>query len=257
LLERILGHPATRGLDLDSPEVTALRREIVKSKPFLKTIYEEWYSLMIDRIPSGGGEVLELGAGGGFLKDLLPDVITSDLFEVPGVDRVVDALQMPFDDQVLKAILMTNVFHHIPDVARFISEAERTLRPGGRIVMIEPWNTPWSRLVHRRFHNEPMLPDVEEWAFPTTGPLSGANAALAWVVVDRDQERLETQWPNLTVTEIRPFMPFRYLVSGGVSLRSLQPGWAYPFWKAIDESSLVNPRMAVFALIILERSPSN
>ena len=67
------------------------------------------------------------------MKDLLPDVITSDLFEVPSVDRVVDAMHMPFDDQTLKAILMTNVFHHIPDVARFISEASRTLRPGGRI----------------------------------------------------------------------------------------------------------------------------
>ena len=253
MLDRVLGHPAARGLDLDSPELTALRREIVKTKPFLRTVYEEWYRLIVDSIPSGDGEVLELGAGGGFLKDLLPDVITSDLFDVPGVDSVVNALHLPFDEKTLKAILMTNVFHHIPDVAGFISEAERALRPGGCIVMIEPWNTPWSRFVHRRFHHEPMLTDVEEWTFPTTGPLSGANAALPWIVVDRDQDRLKREWPALTVTKIRPLMPFRYLVSGGVSLRSLQPGWAYPFWKAIDESSLVNPRMAVFALIVLER----
>lgn len=251
LVESLLGHPATRGLDLDDPATTAIRRDVVRSKPFLTAVYDEWYGMMIARVPDVAGALLELGAGGGFLQDRLADVITSDVFPVPGIDRVVDAQDMPFEDASLRAILMTNVFHHIPDVARFLSEAERTLVPGGRIVMVEPWNTGWSRFVHRHLHAEPMLPDVAKWEFPVSGPLSGANAALPWVVTTRDRERLESEW-RLRVVETKPFMPFRYLASGGVSLRSLQPLWSFKAWK-LAERGCVGSRMAVFALIVVER----
>lgn len=254
MLSRILAHPATRGLDLDSPETTALRRKIVRSKPFLRAIYEEWYEMISGRIPHGPGLIVELGAGGGFFDELMPELITSDVFPVPGVDRVIDAQEMPFEDDTVTAFVMTNVFHHIPNVGLFLSEAARTLHPRGRIAMIEPWNTGWSRLVHRLFHHEPMAPTVQDWEFPPTGPLSAANAALPWVVTVRDRDRLEGSWP-FRVVEIVPFMPFRYLLSGGVSMRSLQPGWAHGFWKTFEDWTGARKRMAVFALIVLERTP--
>jgi hypothetical protein len=49
-------------------------------------------------------------------------------------------------------------------------------------------------------------------------------------------------------------MPFRYLVSGGVSSRSLMPGLTYDFWRLIEHA--IHPwinQMAMFAQIILER----
>jgi SAM-dependent methyltransferase len=251
VLERLLGHPATRGLDLDDPATTAIRREVVRSKPFLKAVYDEWYGLMLARLPDVEGSLLELGAGGGFLKERQGDVITSEVFPVPGIDRVVDAQRLPFEDSSLRAILMTNVFHHIPDVALFLTEAERTLVPGGRIIMVEPWNTWWSRFVHRHLHVEPMMPDVAAWEFPASGPVSSANAALPWIVTARDRDKLESEW-RLRVIETRPFMPFRYLASGGVSLRSLQPRWTFNAWKAA-EGGWVGSRMAVFALIVVGR----
>lgn len=254
MLDRLLAHPMTKGLDLDDPDTTALRVKIVRSKPFLRAVYEEWYDLIGDQIPSGEGEVVELGAGGGFCGEHLEDVITSDVFPVPGVDRVIDARALPFEDERLKAIVMTNVFHHIPDVAPFLTEAQRTLRPGGRIVMVEPWNTGWSKLLHESFHNEPMVVDAPDWAFPDSGPLSAANAALAWVVCERDRAVLNRDWPHLQVTRVEPFMPFRYVLSGGVSLRSLQPGWMYPFWNWADNLPFLKHRMAVFALIVIERN---
>ena len=227
MLDRLLAYPLTEGLDLDSPETTTLRREIILSKPFLRSVYLDWYTQIIDRIPDGDGNVLEVGAGGGFLDSLLPGLITSEVFFVPGIDLVADARRLPFEDDSLKSIVMTNVFHHISDVAEFVSEAERALRPGGRVIMVEPWNTWWSQCVHEHFHDEPMVPDAVDWRFPTSGPLSGANAALTWIVASRDRDRLETGW-RLRVSEAEPFMPFRYVVSGDVSLRSLQPRWMYP-----------------------------
>jgi SAM-dependent methyltransferase len=251
LVERLLGHPSTRGLDLDDPATTAIRRAVVRSKPFLTAVYREWYSLMIARLPGVSGSLLELGSGGGFLKERLPDVITSDVFPVPGLDRVVDAQEMPFDDASLRAILMTNVFHHIPNTPGFLTEAERTLVPGGRIIMVEPWNTGWSRFVHRHLHVEPMLPEASGWEFPSSGPLSSANAALPWIVASRDRKRLESEW-RLRVVEVTPFMPFRYMASGGVSLRTLQPMWTFNLWKAAERGTL-GRRMAVFALVVVGR----
>jgi SAM-dependent methyltransferase len=251
-LTRLLAHPLTKGLDLDSPETTELRRRIILSKPFLRSVYIDWYDAISARLPSGPEPVLEIGAGGGFMETVIENLITSEVFLTSGIDLVADAEQLPFATGSLKAIVMTNVFHHLPNVARFLDEAERTIRHGGRIVMIEPWNTTWSRYVHERFHSEPMRPDSETWEFPTTGPLSGANAALAWIVVDRDVETLESNW-KFRVSEATPFMPFRYIASGGVSLRSIQPGWLHPLWRRIDEVGFLRRRYAVFALVVIDR----
>ena len=78
--------------------------------------------------------MLELGSEAGFLRQFLPEVITSEVFEPPGVRLIADACDLPFQDKSLDAIVMTNVFHHLPDVGRFILEAGRCVRPGGKIV---------------------------------------------------------------------------------------------------------------------------
>jgi SAM-dependent methyltransferase len=241
-----------RGLDLDDPATTDARRAIIRSKPFLRAIYEEWYDMIEVRLPAISGAVLELGSGAGFISDRLPGVITSDVFGVSGIDVVSRAEELPFAAESLRAIVMTNVFHHIPNVAVFLNEADRCLRVGGRIVMIEPWNTGWSRFVHKHFHDEVMDIESEEWAFPSSGPLSSANAALAWIVTERDRDRLRLNWPRLHLLEATPFMPFRYVLSGGLSVRSLQPFVAFGLWRSIDMSPLFR-RFALFAVIVVER----
>ncbi len=253
MLTRLLAHPATRGLNLDDPATTALRRDIVCGKPFLRKVYEEWYQRIVDALPDGGGEVLELGSGGGFLETHIPNLITSDVFPVPGIDRIVDARDLPFSDAALRAIVMVNVLHHVPDVELFFDEAQRTIRPGGRVIMIEPWNTKWSRYVHEKWHKEPFRPDATTWSFPESGPISGANAALPWIVAERDRARFESMWPGLRVAAVNPFMALRYLASGGVSLRSLQPGWSYETWKGAERRLGIEKRMAVFAFIVVDR----
>jgi hypothetical protein len=49
-------------------------------------------------------------------------------------------------------------------------------------------------------------------------------------------------------------MPFRYLVSGGVSMRTLMPGWTTPLWKTIERACEPQmKRLAMFSLISLRR----
>jgi SAM-dependent methyltransferase len=249
---RLLSHPLTRGVDVDDPRSTLLRREIIRTKPFLRKIYAEWYSAVCSRLPAQQDAILEIGSGAGFLKQLLPQVVTSEVFPLEGVDRVEDATALSYADASLDAIVMTDVLHHIPDVGAFLGEASRTLRPGGRLVMVEPWTTRWSTWVYRTLHPEPFRPDAVEWELPPGGPLSAANGALPWIVFSRDRARFEATYPELELVSIEPLMPVAYLASGGVSMRALAPGGIYAAVRTF-ERRILREHGAMFALIEVRR----
>lgn len=254
MLKRLLEHPLTRGMAPDDPRTTLLRRQIIASKPFLRRLYGEWYAALGRAVPEGPGKVLELGAGAGFLKQVVPGALASELFLTPGIDVVLDAQRLPMKDASLKALLMVDVFHHLPDAALFLAEAVRCLRPGGQLAMVEPWVTPWSRFVYGRLHPEPFEPEAPQWAFPSTGPLSGANSALPWMVFERDRAQFEARFPELEIVSLELGYPISYLTSGGVSMRSLTPDWSYAFWRAAERG--LSPwarRLALFACIVVRR----
>ena len=258
-LMTLLTHPLVRNFDIDAPETTVLRSLIVKKKSFLKQLYREWYiSLSSSLPPNVRGPVLELGSGGGFLKDFVSDLITSEILQIPCVDVVLDAQRLPFRSASLRGIVMLDVFHHLPRVESFLSEAATCVKPDGVIVMIEPWNTPWSRLVFKYLHHEPFDTGAEEWSLPEEGgPLSQANSSLPWIVFDRDREVFEQKFPTWQIAGIRLHTPFRYLLSGGVSLRSLMPGCLFGMWRRLEDS--IQPWMhslGMFATITLVRRPS-
>lgn len=251
IINRVLGHPLTRGLSVDDPLTTLLRRKIIQEKAFLRALYSDWYEQIVGAL-SGRRNVLELGSGAGFFRELFPDAITSELFHMPGVRLVADACALPFSNNSLDAIVMTDVFHHIPDVNRFLLEATRCVSSGGKIIMIEPWRTPWSEWIYTHFHSEPFIPN-SGWEIPSSGPLSGANGALPWIVFHRDRELFEALHPQWHIQKIELIMPFTYLLSGGVSMRNLMPGWMYHPTRAL-ERILCQKHWAMFALIELERA---
>jgi len=255
MITKLLAHPLTRGKDLDSPETTWLRKQIIEDKPFLRKIYEEWYQLLLAEIPQNmEGGVLELGSGAGFFSRVAPDAITSDVFHISGLTLVLDAHRLPFRAGSLKAIIMTNVLHHLPDPTKVFSESMRCIRVGGKMAMIEPWLTSWSRFAYKRLHHEPIDESAAEWTVSGQGPLSGANGALPWIIFRRDRDVFIRKFPMWKITEIFPIMPFRYLLAGGISMRSLMFGRAFRLWRSFE--NLLKPwmpRLAMFAKIVLVR----
>jgi SAM-dependent methyltransferase len=242
-------------LTIDNPEVTGLRKDVLKEKVFLRKIYEEWYGLIASALPRVEGEVLEVGSGPGFFQDVVEEAICSEAFFGTNTDIVMDACEMAFRPGTLRAIVLTDVLHHLPKPRSFFSEAVRCLKPAGVIIMIEPWVTSWSRFVYQRLHYEPFCETTREWEFNGTGPLSGANSALPWIVFARDRSRFEQEFPQLKVESITPMMPFRYLLSGGVSYKSLQPGCTFSLWRGIERA--LKPLMgtlAMFARIVITRT---
>jgi SAM-dependent methyltransferase len=256
-LRRTLAHTMTANQDfhIDNPETTDLHRAIIQSKPFLKRIYQEWYTLLAKWVPAGEAPVVELGSGAGFFGDFLPGVITSEVCFFPSVNLVFDGQIMPFRDASLRGIAMVNVLHHVPDVRLLFREASRCLQPGGRVVAIEPWVSTWSRLIYTNLHHEPFDAERMDWEFPKGGRLSAANGALPWMVFERDRRRWEAEFPDLRVKLIRGTMPFRYLMSGGIATRNLMPSFSFPLLREIERFlDPVMSSLAMFALIVIERN---
>lgn len=255
MLQNLLAHPLTRGLDLDAPETTALRKQIIQGKPFLKRIYLDWYGRMVEDLGgSVDGRVLEIGSGAGFLEQIIPNLITSDILFVPFNRLVLDGCHLPFPAGSLDGLVMSNVFHHIPSVEEFLGDAGRCMKAGGVMTMIEPWRTPWSQLIYTRLHHEPFEPEAPDWSLPAGGPISSANDALPWIVFGRDRERFEQLFPQWQIVQVTSFMPFRYLVSGGVGMRSLMPAALYGFWSWIED--ILSPwhdKLGMFAHITLQK----
>ncbi len=224
---------------MDDPKTTLKHREIILSKAFLKKIYERWYSDFINitkELPSG--KLLEIGSGGGFFKQLLPELITSDIMPLDHCDMVFSAEKMPFSKEELSGIFMLNVFHHIPKPYLFLKEAERTLKSGGKIVMIEPANSWFGKWIYKTFHHEPF--DIKGgWEIESSGPLSGSNQALPYIYFERDRKKFEKEFPHLKIQSIKFHTPFMYLLSGGVSRKAFVPIGAFSFWRFIEK--ILNP----------------
>jgi SAM-dependent methyltransferase len=221
-------------LPLDSPERTMLHKEIIRKKLFVRKLYEQWYTKFLNEIKIlPEGLLVELGSGGGFFKELDPRVICSDIIDLPSNDMTFSALNMPFENESIRGIFMIDTFHHLPDSGLFLKEANRVLKTGGKIVMIEPANSMWGRFIYQNFHHEPFHPKGE-WKIPDEGPLTGANGALPWIVFVRDRKLFDEKFPSLKIERIEYLNPLLYLISGGVSYHQLMPDFTYKLVNGLD-----------------------
>jgi SAM-dependent methyltransferase len=247
--------PQTRYIkDLDDPATTLLHAEIIQEKPFLKKLYIDFYKQFRRAVPDFGDSVLvELGSGGGFIKEVISNVITSDILELPNVDEVFSTSNMPFEEASVDAFFLFDVLHHLADSKAFFKEALRCLKVSGKIVMIEPANTLWARFIYKNFHHE-RFDTQAKWTLEKTGPLSQGNGAVPWIIFSRDRKIFEAQFPSLRIVGIRNHTPLRYLLSGGLTLRQLLPSFAYPLIKAIEYAlSPINNWLGMFQTIELEK----
>lgn len=240
--------------ELDDPRTTLAHRDIILQKPFLKRLYTEWYREFIDCARSvGKGIYLEIGSGGGFLKDVFPEVVTSDILDLPVVDKVFSAEEMPYKDGELGCIMMLNVFHHIPRPYLFLKEAERTLMTGGKVIMVEPANSALGRFIYKRFHHEP-FDEAGPREITPGNPLSHSNQALPHIYFERDTELFKKEFPQLKINRIKYHSPFLYIISGGVSRSAMLPFALYPLAKGVEWlMSPLNRQIGLFCTVELEK----
>lgn len=225
------------------------QRRMIREKPLIRRCYDIWYTNLLGDADSVPGvqdlSIVELGSGSSYIKELRPSVITSDI--APGVaDMVIDGRELPFPDGRVAALLLTHVFHHIPDVHSFFREALRVLAPGGVISMVECTHSPFARFFFGHIHPEPFNDQAREWTFPSQGRMLDSNQALSWIVFERDRGRFEELYPEFSI-ERRFYLPwFSYLMSGGVNLKSAVPASLTGLAAKLD--AVLRPFDSMFAI---------
>ena len=241
--------------DLDDPKATLAHRDLILQKPFLMRLYNDWYDVFINKAKEiKTGKHLEIGSGGGFLKEVFPEVITSDILALPNVDMVFSAEVMPFKENELASIVMLNVFHHIPKPYLFLQEAQRTLVKGGKIIMTEPANSALGRFIYKRFHHEPFEENGPR-EIKAGNPLSNSNQALPHIYFERDLELFTKEFPLLKINSIKYHSPFSYIISGGVSRSAMLPYFMYNFVKVMEWLfSPLSKQLGLFCTIEVEKN---
>ncbi len=240
----------------DGADALAAYREAWMRKPALRAVYADVYR----RIAAAcrRGRTLEIGGGSGNFKDFAPDVVSTDVQFAPWLDAVCDAHRLPFADAAFDNVVMFDVLHHLDRPLRFLEDAARVLRPGGRLVTAEPAITPVSGIFYRHFHPEPVDMTADPLApgepDPGRDPYE-SNQAIPTLLLGRDRARLAARVPALRLVRGERFALFAYPLSGGFRRWSLIPGALVPPVLALERmlGPVLAPLMAFRLLAVFER----
>lgn len=140
------------------PKLRGLMQALI-STPF----HPQWHNHRLDRrfnlnLQILPGDLLDVGAGNGKLKEILPDTTNYIGLDYPvtvakgytGVISVYgDGMALPFKDGSFDTVAMLDVLEHIPDAAKAFQESARVLRPGGELIIKVPFLYP----LHDRPHD--------------------------------------------------------------------------------------------------------
>ena len=233
-------------------------REVWARKPSLRRVYTDLYRRIAERrIP---GPTVEIGGGSGNFKGFAPDTISTDLVAAPWLDAVADAARLPFADGSIANIVLFDVLHHIEFPVRFIDEATRVLKPGGRIILSEPAISPLSNIFYTHLHPEPV--DMRADPFedgepdPARDPFD-ANQAIPTLMFRRERDRFTARFPSLQINEYRLTSLFAYPMTGGFRPWTMIPNALVPLvlWLERLLIPLLGPLMAFRSLTVVERKP--
>jgi SAM-dependent methyltransferase len=227
-----------------------------RARPLVRRLYDEWFDLIVAHLAVVDGATVELGSGFAPLKARLPDLVATDVEPTPWADEVADAHDLPYADGSLANLVAVDVLHHLADPPRFFDEARRVLRPGGRVVAVEPYTSPLSGLAYRLFHHEHTDAHVDPFrrdARVAADPLEG-NQALPTLLFFRHAEEFRRRWPELRIVERQRFAFLLYPLSGGFSRRPLVPRALYRPLDALETMlTPAAPLLAFRCLVVLER----
>lgn len=165
---------------------------------------------------------VELGCGAGFSERFLRagTLELTDAAPQPWVRRVVDALDMPYTNGTVDALIVNNVIHHLAYPDRFFREAARVLRPGGHVLIQECDCSLTTRLAIRLIEHEAydFGADPFDASRPCNDPADpwSANCAIPNLLFD-ELERFRARYPEFAVVESVRSEFLIHFNSGGIS----------------------------------------
>ena len=244
---------------LDHKKIDYKNRKIYQNKDLIKIIYNNYYKNIKKNIYlSDKKKILELGSGGGNIKKVIKECITSDQFKNKNIDRIENIYKINFKKDSISNIILIDVFHHLQFPSLALKEIHRVLIKNGRIIMVEPAMGFIPRIVYKIFHYEPNGFNLRiKWNdIPKKIPLSNqyfAAQSMPWRSFFLKELNLKSKY---SIKLIKPFSDFAFLLSGGYSYKALYPKILYSLIKLIDKI-LTSISIRIFSarmLIVLEKN---
>jgi len=155
------------------------------------------------------------------------------------LDQCIDAHQIPFSKNSLGNIVMIDVLHHLRDPLRFFQEAYRVLKREGKIILIEPFPSPFSLLVYKLFHPEPFIFNVDVFSRQKSQHHKQpweSNQAIPYLLFFKHLDKFKQMFgSNLKLVKRQKFSFLLYPLSGGFENKQLIPDWLFPLAKIIEK----------------------
>jgi len=234
------------------------RGKIWKEKEIIRWIYLDWYKLIMDNVKDG--KIVELGSGSGNFSQYYPNIISSDIIHCPWLEMTFDAASTPFKEESIDSLIMVDLLHHLEDLNLFFTEVDRVLKDKGRLIMIEPYISPFSFLIYHFLHQEQVVLNAKIFSKKTNisqghkkDPFV-ANSAIPTILFWKKRKQFQRKYPRLKVIEKKLFSFLLYPLSGGFEHRSLIPMWWAGILNLIER--LMSPLAKLLAfrtLIVIEK----
>lgn len=240
-----------------SKEILDRHRVLWERKKVTRRLYAGWYG-RVQSLLAPMGPTVELGAGTGNFKDFMPSSISSDIVLCEWLDVVHDAMALPYCDRAVGNFVLIDSIHHVKRPAAVIEEMLRCLKPGGRIVILDVYISPFSYLYYNFLHKEDVDLSADVFSMEEDGrekaPFS-SNQAIATLLFFRKLARFRLRFPSLVPIK-RSLLEFLlYPLSGGFEGAQLVPGFMAGFIGIVDRLAirLFAPAVAARCLVVLEK----
>lgn len=238
-------------------DTLAKHKKVWENKKILRDIYTKWYKKILKDLSSKDGKTIELGAGSGNFKEFKPDTISSDVEKCEWLDMCFDAHNMPFEDKSVVNIVMVDVLHHLSNPIKFCKEASRVLQKNGRILIIEPFPSPFSLFIYKLFHPEPFIMDVDyfkEKNIEKKDPWD-SNQAISYLLFFKHKKKFNKMFKSdFKILKKHKMSCILYPASGGFENKAMIPDFLIPVFKFLE--ILLMPfrwLMAFRCYIVLEK----